>query len=359
MSDIFIVRFRLLCSVIKQALGVVLLVMALVAQAAADKATVDVSTFTAPAGWKQATQKLGVEYSAANKQAAASIFVMQSIAGASDPRANFDKAWANFVTATLPDAPAPTMTKTTLLDGWQLVRGTTTYKFQDRPGKTTIVTATRDSTLVVVLVTTVGTAMYDKAIDEFFASLHFAAPAGAAATPSTATAPSASAPAPAPQQTLTGAWGFSTGGKMGSGQFAAWLSDRREYAFDGNGNYTFLRRHNVDQEPDTSIIRERGTYTLKGDVLALTPTKSEREIWNKVKSGPNAGAYEKLVRREKVALEKATYRVEYTVYLQTQVPNLMLTPSAATQRDGNFNATTQYRLFRPDASYYTAIPPTP
>jgi hypothetical protein len=146
---------------------------------------------------------------------------------------------------------------------------------------------------------------------------------------------------------------------MGTGNYAPWLSDRREYAFDGKGNYTFLRRHNVDRDADTSVIRERGTYTLKGDVLALTPTKSEREIWSKVTSGPNAGAYDKLLRREKVALEKATYRLSYAFYLDTQVPNLMLTPSAATQRDGNFNATTQYRLFRPDGKYYTAVPPTP
>ena len=105
---------------------------------------------------------------------------------------------------------------------------------------------------------------------------------------------------------------------MGAGQYAPWLSDRREYAFDGNGNYTFLRRHNVDRDPDMSLIRERGTYTLKGDVLTLTPTKSEREIWSKVKSGANAGAYEKLLRREKVALEKATYRVSYTTSTSTR-----------------------------------------
>jgi hypothetical protein len=58
-------------------------------------------------------------------------------------------------------------------------------------------------------------------------------------------------------------------------------------------------------------------------------------------------------------LEKSTYRVSYTVYFDTQVPNLMLSPSATTQRDGTFNATTQYRLFRPDGNYYTAGPPTP
>lgn len=179
------------------------------------------------------------------------------------------------------------------------------------------------------------------------------------AAPAPATPAPGTGSTPAPTAQLTGAWGFSTGGAMSPGQFAAWLSDRREYTFDGKGNYTFMRRHNVDRDPDTSIIRERGAYTLVGDVLTLTPAKSEREIWSKVKTGATAGAYDKLLRREQVVLEKSEYRVSFTLYLDTQVQNLMLTPSAATQRDGNFNATTQYRLFRPDGKYYTAIPPTP
>lgn len=290
---------------------------------------------------------------------------MRSIPGASDARENFDKAWATFITDALPDAPAPTIAPAASLDGWQLVRGTTTYTFEGRAAKTTLLAATRGASLVIVLATTVGT-KYQKDVDRFFATLRFAAPAAPAA-PATPAAPALPAspapPAPATQQApdpaLSGAWGFSTGGAMGTGPYAAWLSDRREYAFDGSGNYTFLRRHNVDRDPDTSLIRERGTYTLTGDVLTLTPTKSEREVWSKVKSGANAGAYEKLLRREKVALEKGTYRIAYALYLDTQVPNLMLTSSAPTQRDGNFNATTQYRLFRPDGRYYTAVPPTP
>ena len=332
-----------------------LVLLGLVTSATAGpKATVDVTTFAPPVGWKHVSQEHGDEYTAINEKAGAvaSILIMKSLANGGDARANFDKAWANFVTATLPDVPAPKFAPPAERDGWQLVLGTTTYTYKGRAGKTTLVAATRGGTFVVVLATTIG-ALYLKDVDKFFPTLRFASPADAPATPA-----SPALPAPAIQP-LTGGWGFSTGGKMGAGQYAAWLSDRREYAFDGKGAYTFLRRLNVDQETDTSIIRERGTYTLEGDVLALTPTKSEREIWSKIKSGANAGAYDKLVRREKVALEKATYRVAYTLYLDTQVPNLMLTPGAPTQRDGSFNASTQYRLFRPDANYYTAIPPTP
>jgi hypothetical protein len=337
--------------VIKQTLVSIVIVLGLVLEAeAGPKLTVDVTTFAPPSGWKHVDHKHSVEYATATPKGAASITIMRSFACATDARANFDKAWTTFVTATLPDAPAPVIAPTTRLDGWQVVRGTTTYEYEGNPGKTTIVAAIRDASCVVVVATTVGKA-FQKDVERVLASVRFAAPAP----------PTPTAPGPAVQTStaeLSGAWGFSTGGAMGAGQYAPWLSDRREYTFD-KGSYTFLRRHNVDREPDMSIIRERGTYTLEGDVLALTPTKVDREIWSKVKSGASAGAYDKLLRREKVALEKATYRISYTLYLDTQVPNLMLTPRAATQRDGNFNATTQYRLFRPDGNYYTAIPPTP
>jgi hypothetical protein len=343
--------------VIKSGLLGIVIVLGLVLDAAAGpKVTVDVTTFTPPAGWKHADHKISVEYSTATPKGAASIMIMRSFACATDARANFDKAWKTFIADTVPDVPAPKIAPITRRDGWQLVRGTSTFKFEGNASKTTVLAGIRDASCVVVLATTVGTA-FRKDVDKFFTSLRFAAPAPA--TPTAPTTPTAPAPATQPSTPeLTGAWGFSTGGAMGTGPYASWLSDRREYTFT-NGNYTFLRRHNVDRDPDTSIIRERGTYTLAGDVLALTPTKVDREIWSKVKSGANAGAYDKLLRRENVALEKATYRVSYTFYLDTKVPNLMLTTRAATQRDGNFNATTQYRLFRPDGNYYTAVPPTP
>lgn len=343
---------------IKQPLAGIILVVGLVVDALAGPkvptATVELTTFAPPSGWKHVEQKLSSEYSAVDNEAgaAASIVVMRTFPGVSDARANFDKAWANFITAVLPDAPAPTIAPAARRDGWKLVRGTTTYTFEGRAATTTLLAASRGASFVVVLATTVGTT-YQKDVDRFFTTLRFAAP----------TARAAPAPAPETPRTssseLLGGWGFSTGGAMGTGPYAAWLSDRREYAFDGRGGYTFLRRHNVDRDADTSLIRERGTYTLEGDVLTLTPTKSEREIWSKVRSGANAGAYERLLRREKVALEKTAYRVAYALYPDTQVPTLMLTSSNPTQRDGNFNATTQYRLFRPDGKYYTAVPPTP
>lgn len=315
-----------------------------VAQPKASTETLDVTTFKPPAGWTRDAKPDSIQFTITNNKAGAgaSLAIVRSIPSVGDARANFDKAWEHFVTPLLPDAPPPSVAPITTRDGWQLVRGTTAHTFEGRSGTTIVVTATREQSYVIVVATMIGTT-YSKDVDAVLASLRFAG----------------SAPVAQPAIELSGAWGFSTGGAMGTGQFAAWLSDRREYMFDGKGTYTFLRRHNVDREPDTSIIRERGTYSLAGDVLTLTPAKSEREIWSKVMSGPSSGAYAKLLRREKVALEKTSYRVSYTVYPDTQVPNLMLTPSAATSRDGGFNATTQYRLFRPDNKYYTPVPPTP
>lgn len=326
----------------KQFLVVIFLAIVTVSSARAE--SVDVTTFTPPAGWTRSDRADTTEYSVANEKSGAggSITILHSMAGAANARANFDNAWAQLVAA-LPDVPAPTVSPVANQNGWQVVRGSTKYTFEGRAATTTIVTATRDTSYAIVVAITIGTG-YQKDVDKVLASLRFAAPVAA----------TTAAPAE-----LAGAWGFSTGGAMSSARSAPWLSDRREYSFDGKNNYTFLRRHNVDQDPDLSIIRERGTYAFANNVLTLTPTKTEREVWSKVRSGANAGAYDKLLRREKVPMEKTSYGVSFAMYLDTQVPNLLLTPSAATKRDGNFNASTQYRLFRPDGKYYTAVPPTP
>ena len=315
-----------------------LVLLGLVRGAIAD--TLDVTTYSPPKGWTRVEgQGPSVQLQVVNEAAGAagSFTLLGAIPSAGDARTNFDRAWENAVTSVMPDAPAPKITGPMARDGWEIVRGSSSFQYVGRATTMTLVVATGDGRQVIAVVTTIGTT-YQKDADRLLASLRFATPAAAA-----------------PSVELNGAWGFSSGGAMGSGPYAAWLSDRREYTFDGKGGYTFLRRHNVDRESETSIIRERGSYTLVRDVLTLSPAKAEREIWSK----DTKGGYVKLVKREKVALEKTSYRVALTTYLDTQVPNLMLTPEAATQRDGNFNASTQYRLFRPDGKYYTAVPPTP
>ena len=140
-------------------------------------ATVDVTTFTPPSGWKHADQKISVEYSAANTQggAAASIMIMRSFPGTTDARANFDKAWANFITATLPDAPRR-RSRRPLVSMAGSSCAVPHVHVQGRAAKTTVLAATRDASCVIVLATTIGTT-YQKDVDKFFTTLRFAAPA--------------------------------------------------------------------------------------------------------------------------------------------------------------------------------------
>lgn len=315
--------------------------------------TFELTTFVPPAGWQRTPAKptsIGFMRVSEAAGAAGSIKIERSLPSRGDARANFDAAWRDIVT--LPNVPAPTVAAATQRDGWDVVRGTAQYTYEGRAASTTILTATRDASCVIVVVTLVNTT-FQKDANALLESLRFAAPPAP-------TTPARPAPVPAAGGDLGGAWGFSMGGALWASPMSPWMSDHREYTFDGKGSYAFLRRHDVTNEPETTLTRERGTYTLQGDVLTLTPTKSERETWRKVIDGPNAGAYAKLVRRAKNPLEKATYRVSFETHPDAKhIPALMLAPSAPTAREGEFNDTRRYRYLRPDGTYYTAIKPTP
>lgn len=328
------------------------------ASAAPKRETYDLMTFVPPAGWQRAPEKpssIGFVKVDEAAGAAGSISIERSLPSKGDVRADFDWAWKEIVT--VPGVPAPTVGAATKRDGWAVVRGTAKYTYGGNAATTTILAATRDATSLVVVVTLINTTFQPQA-EAFLSSLRFAAPPAAAAP-----AAPTKEPAPAPSGAggdITGAWGFSMGGPLWSTPASPWMSDHRELVFDGKGAYTFLRRHDVTNEPETTITRERGTYTYAGGVLTLTPTKSERETWQKVIDGPNAGAYDKLARRARNKLEKTTYRVSFETHPDAKhIPALMLAPSAATEREGQFNDTQRYRYLRPDGTYYTAIKPTP
>src|SRR5688500_15400982 len=164
------------------------MILALVRSAAAE--TVDVTTFAAPSGWKRAEREYSVEYTNANKQAAASLTVHHSQPAAGDAKANFDTAWKQIVVAAFKDLPAPTMAPAATRGGWQIVTGSTKYAFQGNAARTTILTATRDTSYVIVVATTVGT-QFEKEMDKVLASMKFAEAKLAKATVE-----------------LGGAWGF-------------------------------------------------------------------------------------------------------------------------------------------------------
>lgn len=348
-------------------LVVALLLSAQVGSARADvKETVDIATVRFPDGWQRtAKERTYVSYATVDAAAGSfcQLYAMVSAPSTGTLDGDFDTEWKASAIDNYGIRSA-TPLEARSIKGWSAKAARGTLVHNGRTVTMSVYVYSNNSKRLAYLTVTNDPKRYARAISTFLASI--ALPTTTTAPPptidssTTTTTPTGPAtPTTNLSADLTGAWGFSTGGAMGTGQYAPWLSDRREYTFDGKGTYTFLRRHNVDRDPDTSIVRERGTYTLTGDVLTLTPTKSEREIWSKVMTGPSSGAYAKLLRREALTKEKATYRVAFTFYPNTKVPNLMLTPSQATQRDGNFNATTQYRLFRPDGSYYTSIPPTP
>lgn len=106
-------------------------------------------------------------------------------------------------------------------------------------------------------------------------------------------------------------------------------SNSRQYQFKADGTYRYLRETwgGHYRAGFYYSVEESGTYKLIGNQLALTPMKATGSEYDG----------DKLVKTEKLALEKMTYTLEETWLAGMQQWYLIMTPTKQTERDGPFS----------------------
>jgi hypothetical protein len=102
------------------------------------------------------------------------------------------------------------------------------------------------------------------------------------------------------------------------GRWAAVGTTSREYTFAANGTYRF---HSEDRQ---RVVDESGTYALVGNQLALKPLRASGAVIDRGVAKPIA----------RMPLEKTTYTWGKRYFPETNEWHLVLTPKAATTRDG-------------------------
>jgi len=116
--------------------------------------------------------------------------------------------------------------------------------------------------------------------------------------------------------------------------------DWREYYFNPDGSYQFLQKNiSYLAQNEIVLVYEKGTYTLNGNQLTISPQSGTIENWSKAGSD-RAG---KLLKTEKRTLEKVIYTMSFHYFSGIQKTNLVLQYSKHTLRDGAFSNNASFK----------------
>ncbi|MBK8139657.1 MAG: hypothetical protein IPK57_00600 [Chitinophagaceae bacterium] len=102
----------------------------------AQQQTFDITTFTAPKGWKKQATESAVQLTReeAAKGTYCIITVLKSIPGSADSKENFDAAWETVVKEMATVSTAPEMQPSSTEDGWEAQSGYAPFENEDSKG---------------------------------------------------------------------------------------------------------------------------------------------------------------------------------------------------------------------------------
>jgi hypothetical protein len=146
-------------------------------------------------------------------------------------------------------------------------------------------------------------------------------------------APPATVPATGPTSPA-GTWASSSGDANISLYKHSTGSAKRQYELRPDGTYRYHAEHwgGSYRSDEWILVDERGKWKLDGDQLTIDPSSAERVVRGR----------KEIRKREKLPLEKVTYRWRIHFFEGIQETDLILTPPAKTSRDGSFAANSQF-----------------
>ncbi len=134
--------------------------------------TFDITTYTAPKGWKKQSTESAVQLSKedAAKGTYCMITLMKAIPGTSDAKENFNAAWEAVVKEMVTVSAAPEMQPSSKEDGWEAQSGYAPFESEGSKGIALLVTSTGFEKMVNILVLT-NTNVYEKEMTAFLESI--------------------------------------------------------------------------------------------------------------------------------------------------------------------------------------------
>ena len=133
----------------------------------------DITSFTAPKGWKKQTTESAVQLSKedANTGGYCIITLLKSVPGNADSKENFDAAWETVVKETVKVSSAPEMQPVAKEDGWEVQSGAAQFENEGEKGIALLVTSSGYGKMVNLLILT-NTDAYEKDMTAFIESIN-------------------------------------------------------------------------------------------------------------------------------------------------------------------------------------------
>jgi hypothetical protein len=138
----------------------------------AQKETFDITTYTAPKGWKKQPAESAVQFSKedAAKGTYCLMTLYKSVPGTANAKENFDLAWSSLVKEMVTVSIAPEMQASATEDGWEAQSGYAPFENDGNKGIVILVTFSGSGKMVNIIILT-NTDVYEKEMTSFLESV--------------------------------------------------------------------------------------------------------------------------------------------------------------------------------------------
>lgn len=306
----------------------------------AQKQTFDVVSYTQPAGWQKTENEGGVQLSVTDKKTNGYAIAIITKATASNVSANenFNNDWKRLVKSAVEIKGKPTMQAPSIENGWEIISGGANYTDGAVNGMATLLSATSDrQTVSVVLMT--NTKQYQDELLSFLSSLELTKTSSNTNSNETTGTTNSSV-----SSSIAGLWTFNlletSGYVNGYPQYTAGYF-RKEYKLNEDGTYLFLYKSWSVYSKPVLFGYETGRWSVKGNLLTISPKEGKNEEWGKAESGRTVG-WGSRIKSNNSKLETVTYRFEIKYYSGSENYALILSFDKPTDRENTEQKTFSY-----------------
>ena len=291
--------------------------------------TFDIVTFIPPVGWEVKKSEGSVAYTTANEKSGVYcvITLIRSLPSQGSSNADFELVWKTVVSDQFKTTNKPQRGQTGLKQGWIGETGVAPFELGDLKGAAMLTTLTGNGKVVGILALT-NSDVHANDIGTFVDGITLPQ---AAAEKAVLTVPAADS------ARLIGKWNRTSSAFPAYADPVAWGTagyTKSRYEFKADGTYLYTERSFRSMYQNIIIVKETGKYSVSGNSLTVTPTKSAISTY--VKAG-GVDALGGLVKSQNRNLETVTYTFDFHFFEGIKEWDLVLQADRPTQRDGEFS----------------------